>query len=468
MEMTIARGKAHSLSHNRWLISFTARCTDILMTLFAGYISYVVYIGQWMLPDNYFWGLAIGSLMVATVMPNLHVYRTWRGRVLSPLLLKLMIGYIIVGMTCSTLLFLLDLSSDFSRLWVLSWFIMSFLGSLIVRMAAYPIINRVRLHGGNRRHVVLIGDEHSCATAASHLQAERTAGFDIADIYLTESGNEGELEAHGLSGVRYTSDLVHSIDSDEIWICLPLSSGDQVKGILNELGTTAANVRFIPDMRDFRLINHDISNVANLYLLNMSCTPISGANRWIKGVEDRVISALILMLISPVMVAVATGIKLSSPGPVFYRQERVSWNGKPFNMLKFRSMPVGSEKNGVQWGGAKGKTTSKFGSFIRRTSLDELPQFINVLMGDMSIVGPRPERTVFVERFKREIPGYMQKHLMKAGITGWAQINGWRGDTDLEKRIECDLWYIENWSVMLDLKIIFLTIFKGFINKNAY
>lgn len=186
-----------------------------------------------------------------------------------------------------------------------------------------------------------------------------------------------------------------------------------------------------------------------------------------KSILDRTLAFLILLLISPIMLAVAVGVKLSSPGPVFYRQERVGWNGKPFDILKFRSMPADVEKSGVHWGGAQTKQLSRFGKLIRSTSLDELPQFINVLTGQMSIVGPRPERTMFVEKFKSEIPGYMQKHMVKAGITGWAQINGWRGDTDLEKRVECDLWYIENWSIILDLKIIFMTIFKGFIHKNA-
>ncbi|HEC05861.1 MAG TPA: exopolysaccharide biosynthesis polyprenyl glycosylphosphotransferase, partial [Thiolapillus brandeum] len=171
---------------------------------------------------------------------------------------------------------------------------------------------------------------------------------------------------------------------------------------------------------------------------------------------------------SPLMIVLAIGVKVSSPGPVFYRQERVGRNGKPFEMLKFRSMPIDTEKNGVQWGGSKDKANTAFGAFIRKVSLDELPQFFNVLIGDMSIVGPRPERTIFVEKFKDEIPDYMKKHMVKAGITGWAQINGWRGDTDLAKRIECDLYYIENWSLWFDLKIIFLTLFKGFVHKNAY
>ncbi|UYG06051.1 undecaprenyl-phosphate glucose phosphotransferase [Halomonas sp. M4R1S46] len=468
MEMTVTRGRARSLSHHRWLISFTARLADITSTLLAGNAAYFGYFSDWHPSDQYLWGMMVGALLVAAVLPNLGVYRTWRGRLLSPLLFKLMMGYAIVGVICTSLLYLSGLGDDFSRVWLVSWFVLAFMGSLTARAMTYPVINRFRLHGRNRRQVVLVGDAHSCATAAEHLHREPTSGFDIGKIYLVGKDTMSELADMRLSWESYAAEQVHDIDTDEVWICLPISRGSQVKEIIADLGVTAANVRFMPDMRDFRLINHDICNVASLYLLNMSCSPIAGSARWLKAVEDRIISALILLMISPIMLALAIGVKLSSPGPVFYRQERVSWNGKPFNMLKFRSMPVDSEKNGVQWGGSQKKTTTKFGAFIRKTSLDELPQFINVLLGDMSIVGPRPERTVFVDHFKHEIPGYMQKHLMKAGITGWAQINGWRGDTDLEKRIECDLWYIEHWSVMLDLKIIFLTIFKGFINKHAY
>lgn len=195
---------------------------------------------------------------------------------------------------------------------------------------------------------------------------------------------------------------------------------------------------------------------------------MAGMNQLVKWLEDKVVSSLILLLISPLMIFLALGVMLTSRGPVFYRQERVGLNNKPFHMLKFRSMPVDTEKTGVHWGGSAAKATTRFGQFIRKTSLDELPQFLNVLKGDMSIVGPRPERPMFVEQFKEEIPDYMKKHMVKAGITGWAQVHGWRGDTDLKTRIEYDLYYIENWSLWLDLKIIVMTVFKGFVNKNAY
>jgi len=227
-------------------------------------------------------------------------------------------------------------------------------------------------------------------------------------------------------------------------------------------------VKFVPDLFSFDLMHAKWTDFKGFPVISVYDTPLnSGTSKFLKRSEDLIISSIILTLISPIMLVLAIGVKLSSPGPIFYRQTRVGWNGVNFEMLKFRSMPVDVEKDGVKWGSATSKTNTKFGHFIRATSLDELPQFINVLKGDMSIIGPRPERDVFVEQFRKEIPRYMQKHMVKAGISGWAQIHGWRGDTCLEKRVEYDIHYINNWSLWLDIKIIILTVFKGFVNKNA-
>ncbi|MCG8537994.1 MAG: exopolysaccharide biosynthesis polyprenyl glycosylphosphotransferase, partial [Pseudomonadales bacterium] len=256
---------------------------------------------------------------------------------------------------------------------------------------------------------------------------------------------------------------------DQIWIAMPIAKVKQIQVLLKGLSQTTADIRLVPDIFGFQLLNHSVSAVAGLPVVNLSVTPMDGLNRYVKALEDKLFAGLILLVISPILFFLAIGVKLSSPGPIFYRQERVTWYGKSFHMYKFRSMPVTAENDtGAVWAKAGENRATPFGAFLRKTSLDELPQFWNVLKGDMSIVGPRPERPVFVDKFKDEIPGYMQKHKVKAGITGWAQVNGWRGDTDLNKRIEHDLHYIENWSLWMDIKIIFLTIFKGFIHKNAY
>uniref|UniRef100_UPI002607A365 undecaprenyl-phosphate glucose phosphotransferase n=1 Tax=uncultured Pseudoalteromonas sp. TaxID=114053 RepID=UPI002607A365 len=314
--------------------------------------------------------------------------------------------------------------------------------------------------------VVVIGDGNVANRMVAKVYNSPWTGYRIVGSF----GDEPLTDCNLLGDFNEIENYIneHCEEIDQIWIALPLSDELLVEQILHGLRNATQTIRYIPDMRGFRLINHSVSDIAGMPVINLSMSPISGSNQLLKSLEDKFLSGIILLMISPILIALAIGVKLTSPGPVFYRQERVSWNNKKFMMLKFRSMPQNSEKDGVQWGGAKNKTNTKFGQFIRKTSLDELPQFINVLKGDMSIVGPRPERTVFVEQFKDEIPGYMQKHMVKAGITGWAQINGWRGDTDLQKRIDCDLYYIDNWSVWFDIKIIFLTIFKGFVNKNAY
>ncbi|WP_353981431.1 undecaprenyl-phosphate glucose phosphotransferase [Salinicola endophyticus] len=443
-----------------------ARLLDLAIMLLGGWVAYAIRFGAFAMPEHYFWALPLGALILLLVLPALNVYQTWRGRVRGLLILRLLFGYFLVGAVLALVMFLSQLGAHFSRLWVVLWIAGACFASIGVRVAAYPIVNRLRRNGRNRRNVMLVGDAHSCATAVAHLKRHPESGFDATRLLLVGDDIFDELESLSYEHYRVGDSIAH--EEAEVWICLPLSKGDVVKSILSSLSLSTGNVRYMPNLNDFRLINHDVSNLAGLFLLDLTCSPISGGARLLKRAEDIVFSTIILLMLSPVMLGVALGVRLSSPGPVFYRQERVGLNGVSFMMLKFRSMPVDAENQGVKWGGARAKKVTPFGSFIRRFSLDELPQLLNVLKGDMSIVGPRPERTIFVEQFKHEIPGYMQKHMVKAGITGWAQINGWRGDTDLAKRIECDLWYVENWSIWLDVKIIFLTIFKGFFNPNAY
>ena len=225
----------------------------------------------------------------------------------------------------------------------------------------------------------------------------------------------------------------------------------------------------MPDIFNFTLLHHSMTEIAGLPVINLTESPLEGGNRFLKQLEDIVLSLVILLVASPLMLLIAIGVKLSSPGPVFYRQERVTWNGERFHILKFRTMPIGVEvDSGPVWSKRNERRATRFGAFLRRTSLDELPQFINTLRGEMSVVGPRPERPEFVERFKQEIPGYMQKHLVKAGITGWAQVNDFRGDTDVQERIQCDLYYIENWSLWFDLRIIALTLVHVLRSRNAH
>lgn len=393
------------------------------------------------------------AVILFAVLPA-TIYRSWRASHLTAILAGVAIRWLAIVGFILLWLFLVKASYEFSRAWFLLWTFIALILLSVERLLAYLILRLLRKHGFNLRYVALVGSGQAAMNLKKQLQGPSWSGFTIA----LEIDHINEESLQHLS----------TAEVNEVWLALPLSHEHEIKNVLEALKHSTATIRFIPDLFVLRLINHGVSDVLGTPMFDLSASPMTGSNQLVKWLEDKILSILILMIVSPLMLILAIGVKLSSKGPVFYRQERVGLNNKSFQMLKFRSMPVDVEHSEVRWGGSASKTVTPFGKFIRKTSLDELPQFLNVLKGDMSIVGPRPERPMFVEQFKEEIPDYMKKHLVKAGITGWAQVHGWRGDTDLKTRIEYDLYYIENWSLGLDLKIIFMTLFKGLIDKNAY
>jgi putative colanic acid biosynthesis UDP-glucose lipid carrier transferase len=458
--------KEHSAS-----ISISHRVLDILCLLSSGLFSYWLRFSHLDLNMAYKNVLLLGVIIGAILLSVFGGYRTWRGSSFSSEV------KCIISATFGTFLFLVlsafvTQSSDlFSRIWVVSWLITSTVAILSYRLILRRSLGTLRAKGYNIRRVIIIGNGELALKVANKLIENPEMGLIVKGFISNHDNLSDEIISLGiplLGSIDLIDTFVSELDIDQVWIALPMSEVAQMEKVQSALATSAVTIRMVPDIYGFQLLNHSMTEVSGLPVINLSTSHmLEGKNRLLKSLEDKMLSAIILIGISPILLFLAIGVKFSSPGPIFYRQERVSWNGRSFNMLKFRSMSVDSEKRGVEWGGAKSMLVTSFGAFIRKTSLDELPQFINVLKGDMSIVGPRPERTVFVEQFKHEIPGYMQKHMVKAGITGWAQINGWRGDTDLKKRIECDLYYIEHWSLWLDMKIILLTFWKGFIHKNA-
>ena len=250
---------------------------------------------------------------------------------------------------------------------------------------------------------------------------------------------------------------------------LPHSAYGLLDQALEQIADQVPDVRLLPDLARFSRFSTGVDIISGTPVVTINESPLAGAGSLIKRAVDVLGALVAITLFSPILAIVAIVVAVTSTGPVLYRQERMGVDGKTFYMLKFRSMRVDAELvSGAVWASAGDDRTTPVGKWLRRTSLDELPQFFNVLRGEMSLVGPRPERPVFVEQFRRKVPGYYLRHKTKAGITGWAQVNGWRGNTSIEKRIECDLYYIQHWSLLLDVKIIFLTVFKGFINRNAY
>jgi len=456
------------LSKFNALLDLEIRASDPICAIVAAYLAYFIRFDTWRMSSFYVVALII--LMLATLAASIF-FRAYD----QPLGERPLEQYCCVAASWMSgfaallaLGYLLKVGELYSRGWATLTFFLGLALMAAVRQIAVATLWYLRRRGVGMRRCLLIGATESGLHMVRQAKAKPSLGMAIT-AYVSTSHDQGVPD-----GVPCVGSLLH-IDEildksvwDEVLVALPVSAHRAIGYALDRMEERVITVKFVPDMLGRQLINHRMEDCGGVPMVTLRDSPLLGHAWLLKAIEDRVIAAVILLMISPLMVALAVGVKLSSPGPVLYRQRRVGLDGKEFEMLKFRSMPVDMEKNkAVQWGNAQAKTTTRFGRFIRQTSLDELPQFLNVLRGDMSIVGPRPERPMFVEKFKGEIAGYMHKHLVKAGITGWAQINGWRGDTDLVKRIEYDLYYINHWSLAFDLRIIFLTIFKGFVHSEA-
>ncbi len=341
---------------------------------------------------------------------------------------------------------------------------------ILLRIITFYTLYRARVSGKSIRRVLIIGAGRAGRQLQSSFTQYPWMGLEVVGFLDDEQRDAGDVLGDTQSALQIVDSFAEKeTPIDYVYIALPLSAIEKITHIVDELSRRLTHVCLVPDLFQFNLLNSRISDVDGLPVLHILDEAPMQYRHFVKRGIDIAFSSLFLLVISPVMLVIAIAVKLSSTGPVFYRQERMGLNGQKFDMLKFRTMPIGSEsESGPVWAKPGERRATKAGAFLRKTSLDELPQFINVLKGDMSVVGPRPERPVFIENFKQRVPGYMLRHKVKAGITGWAQINGWRGNTSIEKRIEYDLYYIQNWSIKLDLKIMWLTLWKGFLSENAY
>lgn len=359
----------------------------------------------------------------------------------------------------------------FSRVLVMFFFVVNIAAETLERNLIRACLRSMRSKGYNQKHVLLVGYSRAAESYIDRVAANPEWGYQIRGI-LDDHKQRGD-QYRGIRVIGATSDLKTILDMnllDEIAITLSIRDYAGLEKMVAECEKSGVHTKFIPDYNRFIPTKPYTEDLQGLPVINIRHVPLNDLlNATMKRVMDLTGAVTALILFSPIMMITAVIIKITSPGPVIYSQERVGLHNRPFKMYKFRSMEVqlpGQEKG--KWTTPHDPRVTPVGKIIRKTSIDELPQLFNVLAGSMSLVGPRPERPFFVERFKEEIPRYMIKHQVRPGMTGWAQINGYRGDTSIEKRIEHDLYYIENWTLGLDFKILFLTIFKGFINKNAY
>ncbi len=359
----------------------------------------------------------------------------------------------------------------FSIRLVIFFFVTNIIAETLERNLIRTVLRFFRSKGYNQKHVLLIGYSKAAESYIDRVRANPEWGYQIRGI-LDDHKSWGD-EYRGVRVIGATENLKTILDMnllDEIAITLSIKDYGGLEKMVAECEKSGVHTKFIPDYNRFIPTRPYTEDLQGLPVINIRHVPLNDLlNATIKRVMDFFGAIAALILFSPVMAVTVLLIKLTSPGPVIYSQERVGLHNRPFKMYKFRSMEVQSpNQERGKWTTPNDPRVTPVGKFIRKTSIDELPQLFNVLVGSMSLVGPRPERPFFVERFKEEIPRYMIKHQVRPGMTGWAQINGYRGDTSIEKRIEHDLYYIENWTLGLDFKILFLTVFKGFINKNAY
>jgi Undecaprenyl-phosphate glucose phosphotransferase len=359
-------------------------------------------------------------------------------------------------------------SYEYSRLVIGLFWISSIVTASLARGVFREILRYARRRGYNQRYAVVVGSGEPATEVLRILRRRPDTGIRVLGL-LSDKREAREVGARWLGGIEEIRSVLQAHVVDMVILALPHSEYPRLTTVLNEIGDEPVAIHLVPDLFSLASLRGGVEEFESVPFIHLRESPLFGWNRVLKRAFDVGLGALALLLALPAMVAIAAAIRLTSGGPVLYRQERMGLDGRRFRMLKFRTMrPDAEAVTGPRWAVPDDPRRTGLGGFLRRWSLDELPQLVNVLRGEMSLVGPRPERPGFVEEFRQRVPGYMLRHKVKAGITGWAQVNGWRGNTSIEKRIEYDLYYIERWSLAFDLKILLQTLWLGFRNRNAY
>jgi len=457
------------------VLAASLRLADIAVIALIGVLTYWLRNDNLEFSDRDLAALGIGPLLAVIY---LHVARLYDGAQLSRLnqqVVKLAAAWGAVIVTLVVIGYFTKTSATFSRIWIASWFLASLLALTALRVAAYRLMAAWRRRGMLTRQVVIIGNADAARRLVGHLRLAPDQGLAIAGLF-SDGPAAGASAIDGvplLGPVDGLTEYARLHPVHEILVALPPGGFAGASDIMRRIRTLPVAVRLYPDMVDPEVPVRGFSLVGGLPMLDVYERPLAGWNVIIKTASDWLLAFLILIAMLPVMAVIAAAVKLDSPGPVLFRQRRYGFNSNEFTTLKFRSMraDAGDETGGRQASRADPRVTA-VGRFLRRTSLDELPQLLNVLAGDMALIGPRPHAVAHNRYYADIIDGYLGRHRVRPGITGWAQVNGLRGETDtLEKmrlRVQYDLYYIDNWSLLLDFKILLLTPFVTLIGRNAY
>jgi putative colanic acid biosysnthesis UDP-glucose lipid carrier transferase len=474
------------------MLSVLSRIIDIAMVALGAMIAAAIHGGRlaW-LDDMQSISLTFDCLLVIVFFPALGIYQSWRGKSLYDLLWRVTFGWLMVETTGILMSFSLHRAELLSRLWLGYWAVATIVLLIVSKAIVHTVLKGLRREGFNQKTVAIVGSVPYGKFLIEQIRERPDAGFMPLVVY-TEDGafnrrrddpaddprlkEELPLEVEGVPVERDYAQLVQTMRKHavrELWMALPMSKERTIHRFVTEFRNDFVNIRFIPDVRSLTLFNQPMVDLLGVPAINLAASPITDLRVLPKRVFDRLFALGALMALSPLMLLIALAVKVSSPGPVFFRQKRKGIDGNQFEIYKFRSMRVHKEEHGkVTQATRRDPRITAVGAFLRRTSLDELPQFINVLKGEMSVVGPRPHALEHDDIYKDLVRGYMHRYRIKPGITGWAQINGYRGETDrIEKmmgRVKLDLYYMQHWTFWLDMKIVVLTFWKGFVGSNAY
>jgi len=458
--------------HHLWLVAFQ-RLVDA--SIVVALLPLICFIFQENFGQKYQVITILGGTFSWIAMGLVDAYREWRGASLWQEIKVLLLGWLLVMTSLIVIAWITEYRSSDSRNILMIWFTAAPFFIILIHTIERLFLHMMRKHGRNTRRVVIIGAGRLGTQLAQRIQQSDWMGMKLVGFFDDDTSKLGQ-KINGLTILGNIDDAYEYIKSqniDQVYFALPMHAEYRIRKSFDQLQDTTASLYLIPDLFIFELLGAREQDIAGMPAFALCETPLTGAFGLLKRLEDIVLASAILLFIWPFLLLIMVIIKLTSPGPAIFKQARYGLNGKPITVYKFRSMSVcDNDANNIKQASKNDARITPFGAFLRRTSLDELPQFFNVLQGRMSVVGPRPHAVAHNEQYRKLIKGYMWRHKVKPGITGWAQINGWRGETDtlnkMEKRVEYDLDYIQKWSILFDIKIVLLTIVKGFTNKNAY
>ena len=456
-------------------VSAFLQITDILLIGGSLWLISLLYSHEWHWRDSETVLWSVGLFLVIGQFSEL--YRSWRGSLLRRReFIRLLGAWLLLVVALLFLAFVTKTSGGYSRRLYLTWFVITPLVLVVWRGWLQIFLGVMRQRGFNTRDVAIVGATRAGAQLASTILEAPWMGLKPLGFYdgRLPSGlrplEDGPIEVLG----NFDTLIKHAHEGriDLVYIALPMRAETRIRELIAKLSDTTVSVYLVPDFLMYNLLRASWGSVGDQPVVSISETPFYGVDGFVKRLEDIIFAGLFLFIVAIPMIILAIGVKLSSPGPIFFRQHRYGLRGNKIEVWKFRTMTVCEDDSTVIQAKKHDARVTRFGAFLRRTSLDELPQLINVLQGNMSLVGPRPHAVAHNEHYRKQIGRYMLRHKVKPGITGLAQVNGWRGETDsidkMQKRIEFDLAYIQNWSLWLDLKIIFQTMFTVFGDKNAY